>query len=117
MDITLSFLRFFLLGTYYFAPLLLVLVMAVVVVGQVVGRMESWSRFDALYWSFITATTVGYGDIRPRRRRSKSLSVLIAFVGLIFTGIVVAIAVTSASMAFTRHVDVGSLEKRIERID
>jgi voltage-gated potassium channel len=73
--------------------------------GQIVGRIESWKKFDALYWSFITATTVGYGDIRPSYRTSKALSVLIAMTGLIFTGIIVAIAIRSATYAFNVHVD------------
>jgi len=44
---------------------------------------------------------VGYGDVRPRRRGSKSQSVLIAFVGLILAGIVVAIAFNAASRAMS----------------
>ena len=82
-------------------PLLVFLIFIIIVVGQIVGKRESWNRFDALYWSFITATTVGYGDIRPTRKLSKVLSILIAFVGLVFTGIVVALAINAASIAFS----------------
>ena len=28
-------------------------------------RLEGWSHFDALYFSFITLTTIGYGDFSP----------------------------------------------------
>jgi len=105
MDFTFSFLKTFLYGLYYTAPLLLLIMLTTICLGQIVGHIESWKRFDALYWSFITATTVGYGDIRPTYRTSKVLSVLIALTGLVFTGIIVAIAVRSATYAFNIHVD------------
>ena len=105
MDFTFTFLKTFLYGLYYTVPLILSIVLTTICLGQIVGCIESWKKFDALYWSFITATTVGYGDIRPSYRTSKILSVLIALTGLIFTGIVVAIAVRSATYAFNIHVD------------
>jgi len=105
MEFTFTFMKTFLYGLYFTAPLLLLIVLITIFLGQIVGHIESWKRFDALYWSFITATTVGYGDIRPSYRTSKILSVLIALTGLIFTGIIVAIAVRSASYAFNIHVD------------
>ncbi len=105
MDFTFTFLETFLYGLYFTVPLLLLIVLITICLGQIVGRIESWKKFDALYWSFITATTVGYGDIRPSYRTSKILSVLIALTGLVFTGIIVAIAVRSATYAFNIHVD------------
>jgi voltage-gated potassium channel len=64
-----------------------------------VGRHEGWSRFDSFYWSFITATTVGYGDVRPVKKRSKIISIVIAFLGLTLTGILIAVAVQAATLA------------------
>lgn len=87
------------------------IITVIIVLGQIVGRFESWSRFDALYWSFITGTTVGYGDLRPSSPVAKVISVFIAFIGLIFTGIVVAIAVQAASYAFAEHLDLDLLKK------
>ena len=72
----------------------------VVLLGLAVGRLENWPWFDAVYWGFITATTVGYGDIRPLRRLSRVLAILIAFTGVTFTGIFVALAINSATLAF-----------------
>ncbi len=101
MQFTFQFLKFFVYGLELAAPLLILMTFMIVLLGQVAGRRESWNRFDALYWSFITATTVGYGDIRPTYKLSRILSVMIAFVGLIFTGIVVALAINAASISFT----------------
>ncbi len=117
MDFTLTFIYWFVFGLYLSAPVLLLLVLIVVVIGLFVGRCESWNPGDAVYWSFITASTVGYGDIRPRRRLSKFLSVVIAFVGLIFTGILVAIAVNSLGFAFDKYIDLDEVKTLIQNLE
>jgi len=68
-----------------------------------VGKHEGWSRFDSFYWSFITATTVGYGDVRPTRRKSKVIAIIVAFLGLTLSGIVIAVAVQAATLALGTH--------------
>ena len=103
MDFTFTFLSSFFSGISFVGPLLISLAVVISLLGQIVGRLESWNHLDALYWAFITATTVGYGDIRPMGRLSKGLSVLIALVGMIFTGIMVALAVNGVSYAFKVH--------------
>jgi len=42
------------------------------------------------YYSFVTITTLGYGDITPVTRAAKSLSVLEAVVGQLYTVVVIA---------------------------
>ena len=80
-------------------PLLLSLALAIILLGQAVGRQEGWSRFDSFYWSFITATTVGYGDVRRSNENLKAVAITIAFLGLTLTGIVIAVAVQAATLA------------------
>lgn len=97
--LTLVFLKLFAYGLWLMLPPLLALIAVITLLGQLVGKREGWSRFDSFYWACITATTVGYGDIRPATRISRLLSILIALLGLMFTGIVIAVAVQAATIA------------------
>ena len=114
MEFTITFIRLFLFGIYLVSPLLVFLGLAIIVLGFLVCRIEKWKLFDGLYWSFITATTVGYGDVRPLKKASKLLSVLIALVGLMFTGIIIAVTLNTASIAFEKHADKYVIEKMQE---
>ena len=100
MIFTLEFIHLFILDLYYAAPLLLVLVRIIAVLGGVIGSREGWPLTDALYYAFITATTVGYGDFLPRRGTSKFLAILIALLGLLLTGLVVSLGLHAATIAF-----------------
>ena len=100
MAFTYEFIRFFGMGLFYSAPILLVLLATIATVGIMVGKWEGWSISDALYYAFITASTVGYGDFHPRQKRSKFSAIGIALLGLVLTGLVVALGVQAATSAF-----------------
>lgn len=40
-------------------------VFVVIVGGLIMGHLEGWSIFDSIYYAFITAATLGYGDFSP----------------------------------------------------
>lgn len=44
--------------------------------------------FDSLYWSCITAATVGYGDITPVTTAGKILALVNALLGVLVTGVI-----------------------------
>ena len=111
MEFTLSFLKTFFWASYLVLPLLVSLCVVIIVLGQIVCRLEKWQRYDALYWSFITATTVGYGDIRPLRKVSKMLAVIIAVVGMMFTGLIIAVTLNAASLALEKHADTRIIDR------
>jgi hypothetical protein len=101
--LTITFLKEFGLGLWLSLPLSLSLATTVALLGLVVGRKEGWSRFDSVYWSFITATTVGYGDIRPVKRASRIIAIVVALLGLTLTGILIAVGVHAATLALAVH--------------
>lgn len=101
MDFTFEFIRLFCIAITQMSPILLFSLLWIVCLGQWVGYIEEWKRFDAIYWSFITAFTVGYGDIRPEKRSSRVLAIFVALIGIMFTGVIVAATVTAAAEAYT----------------
>jgi voltage-gated potassium channel len=101
--LTFTFLKEFGVGVWLTFPVTLSLGLLIFVIGQVAGNYEGWGRFDSFYWSFITATTVGYGDLRPTKTPSRLLAILIGVLGLTFTGILIAIAVHAGTLALAAH--------------
>ncbi len=97
MEFTFSVLRHFFYGIYFTMPLLALLLIMIIILGQWAGRIEGWDKFTAFYWSFITALTIGYGDIRPLEKHTRILSLIIGMLGIMFTGIIVAITVAATS--------------------
>jgi hypothetical protein len=61
--------------------------------GAVIGLLERWSVGDSIYFTFVTALTVGYGDLAPKRMSARMIALAIAFSGVLLTGLVAAIGV------------------------
>ncbi len=117
MNFTFQFIQIFFVALWYAIPLIVFLVLVIIFLGRVIGIREGWSRDDSVYYAFITATTVGYGDFRPKERLSKYLAIAISFVGIILTGIIVALALHAASVAFKHDPDYKQLVEEIQQIE
>ena len=68
-------------------------------------RFEDWTVLDSLYFSVITLTTVGYGDLAPTRAPTKIFTIVYILIGL-------GILVSFLSMVAQHAVDA-----RVERQD
>jgi len=55
----------------------------ILLIGTVFYRLaEGWSWLDSLYFSVITLSTVGYGDLSPTTAVSKLFTVVYIFLGI-----------------------------------
>lgn len=87
-----------LLGTT--APIWGFLVALVSILGTGFALREKIPIFEGIYFAFITAMTIGYGDITPTTHLGMIISVVIGMIGLVATGIVAALAFQAVKIAF-----------------
>lgn len=116
MEFTITFVKLFFAVLTLISPILLSLCSVIVALGLIAGRREGWRPLDALYWAFITAFTVGYGDMRPLKPLSKFLAVAIAWTGIMFTGVIVAVTVYSTQDAVKSHVNPVKIKEDLEKL-
>ena len=74
-------------------PVLSIIVAIQVALGLLIGFVEGWSVGDAVYFTFVTGLTIGYGDIVPRQALARALAIWIGLSGLFLTGLIAGIAV------------------------
>ena len=68
---------------------LLVISTIVIVIGAVIiSLVEGISIDDALWWSFVTFTTVGYGDILLKTQLGRAIGVLLMIIGIGISGVI-----------------------------
>ena len=67
---------------------LLIISTTIIVIGAVIiSLIEGISLGDALWWSFVTFTTVGYGDVVLKTQLGRSIAVILMVFGVGFIGI------------------------------
>lgn len=90
---------------FYGFPLFMVLILAISGLGIWIGKKEDWSISDSLYFGFITATTVGYGDFHPRQKSCKFVAIVIALLGLMLTGIIISVSFEALTLVVDKRDD------------
>ena len=82
-------------------PVLSIILAIQLALGLLTGFVEGWSLGDAVYFTFITGLTIGYGDLVPRQALTRILAIGIGLSGLFLTGVIAAIAVHAMRSALT----------------
>jgi uncharacterized membrane protein len=67
---------------------------------MVIAFVEKMPFGDALYFSFVTGLTIGYGEIVAKTVLGRVVALLIGLIGIIFTGMVVAVAVRAIQESY-----------------
>lgn len=104
MDLIFDFLKLHVFALYLVWPLLVGILFPILVFGVIVGRIEKWKLINTLYWTIVTATTLGYGDITPKNKLSKLLSLLIVITGFMYTGIFVSVTVSVGTIVLEKRI-------------
>ena len=74
-------------------PILSGILLAMVGSGLAIWRIENWRIDEALYFTFVTGLTIGYGDFTPKHVSARVLALVIGFAGIVLTGLVAAVTV------------------------
>ncbi|XP_072026995.1 potassium channel subfamily K member 18-like isoform X2 [Amphiura filiformis] len=74
------------LGVFMFALLYICLLAAILI------RWEEWEYFEAFYFSFITLTTIGFGDIVPEHQKNLLGLFFFIFFGMAIMSMCIALA-------------------------
>ena len=70
------------LDTNGFKYVLMVCVSAILLAAVAMTYLEDMKFLDALWWAFVTATTVGYGDISPESGAGRIVAAMLMLVGI-----------------------------------
>jgi len=93
MKIFLRFSYHFFVIIGHFHAVFLSLIALIVGIAAVITHIEKLPFGEALYFSFITGLTIGYGDIVVKTPVGRIMAVLLGLIGIVFTGMMVAAAI------------------------
>lgn len=99
-----GFLRHFFHYATYVWSLIVFQTLLVLLGGAAIAWLEEIKIGDAIYFAFVTAFTIGYGDIAPATVPGRIVSIVIGFNGLVLGGLSVAIATQALATTIKDHI-------------
>jgi hypothetical protein len=87
------FMNYFFVAVWHVKAVILALIGSVVAGAAAVTLVEKMPFADTLYFAFVTGLTIGYGDIVVKTPFGRFVAILIGFIGILLTGLMVAILV------------------------
>lgn len=80
-------------------PIMSGIITVMVGCGLAIWRIEDWGLGEALYFTFVTGLTIGYGDFTPTHFSARVLALVIGFAGIVLTGLIAAVTVKALNAA------------------
>ena len=80
-------------------PILSGIITVMVGCGLAIWRIEDWGMGEALYFTFVTGLTIGYGDFAPKTLLGRMLAIGIGLCGVLVTALLAAVAVQALTAA------------------
>jgi voltage-gated potassium channel len=74
-------------------------------------RFEDWTYVEALYFSIVTLTTVGYGDFSPTSAGTQIFTIVYILTGF---GVLVALLTSVAQQYLTQKAEGGRARERLQ---
>ncbi len=99
-----TFFGIFLQVIYVLRKIVITLFAFIIAMGFVLAFVERLRIWDALYFAFVSALTVGYGDIVPHTAIGRFICVIVLpITGMLLTGIMVAAAINAIDRGVKRE--------------
>ncbi len=108
MKMIIRFSYHFLMIIGYLKSVFLSLMTLVVISAAVISLIEDLPFGEALYFSFITGLTVGYGGIVAKTPFARLIAVLLGLIGMITSGILVAVSIRAVEKSL---IELGILQQ------
>jgi voltage-gated potassium channel len=90
----------FFLAIWRVRTIILILIALIVAGAAAVTLVEKMPFADTLYFAFVTGLTIGYGDIVMQTPVGRLIALLIGLIGILFTGLIVAVLVHAVRESF-----------------
>jgi hypothetical protein len=85
---------------WFFRAIVFTLLFIILIGAMAIAFVEKIPLGDALYFSFVTGLTIGYGDIVVKTALGRCVALFIGFIGIVFTGLVIAGAVEAVRRTY-----------------
>jgi voltage-gated potassium channel len=100
MSILSSFTYYFFHAIWRVRTIILILIALIMAGAAAVTLVEKMPFADTLYFAFVTGLTIGYGDIVMQTPVGRLVALLIGLIGILFTGLLVAVMVHAVRECF-----------------
>ena len=118
---TLRFLEVFITGLFMISPVILFFMGLLFLFAKLTCNHEKWGSYsESLYFTMITALTVGYGQIVPKTSKGRLLSVFSGITGIILGGLIVSVALNAVVISWEEIHDSpmeSSIEAELETLE